>query len=623
MCGIAGIYSYRDDADSVSEQELSTIRDAMVPRGPDDQGLWLSDHRRAGLAHRRLAIIDPGPAGHQPMQRDSLVITFNGEIYNYQELMDELKVLGHRFKTHSDTEVILALYQEMGPSMLDRLSGMFALAIWDQNRQELFLARDPYGIKPLYYSNQHGAVRFASSVRALSKSPGVSAEFNPTSEIAFLMLGYVPEPATIFSEIKSVEAGHYIVCNRQGILDSVKYASIADQWGRALSSSRLDLSRLDLESDISVAFRESVTRHLVSDVPLGVFLSAGIDSGAIAGLAAESITGKICSTTLGFPEFDDTGQDETKLAREVADYYGLEHHTRVVTENEMSTDLADFFEAMDQPTVDGLNSWFISKSASEMGIKVMLSGIGGDELLGSYPAFTRIPKLLKYTGLMRRFPQIGERISCLRKYFPYYALPPKSWGVFNLAARIDTCYLLNRGIFMPWELPALVEPDRLEAGLTGLDIFDHIGERIQELDHAIVENVDKKLFLQAQISTLESSLYMRNQLLRDADWASMAHSVEVRTPLVDYQLLKTCSANILNLNHSDSKSCLANSPEQPLPEKIQHRKKTGFTTPVNSWLKTSELLDGWKSVAILRNAKCHWSRRHVYSVLKTYQQGVG
>ncbi len=429
MCGIAGIYSYRDDADVVSEQELTTIRDAMVHRGPDDQGLWLSEDRRTGLAHRRLAIIDPGPAGHQPMQRDSLVITFNGEIYNYQELMDELKALGHRFKTYSDTEVILALYQELGPKMLHRLSGMFALAIWDQDRQELFLARDPYGIKPLYYSNQHGSVRFASSVRALSQSPAISAEFNPSAEVAFLMLGYIPEPTTIFAEIDSVEAGHYLVFNRRGA-ESVKYAGISDQWRRALNSSGSD-SISDL-SDLSDAFGDSVARHLVSDVPVGVFLSAGIDSGAIAGLAAEAIPGKICSTTLGFPEFVDTGQDETRLALEVAEYYGLEHNTRVVTENEMSADLSNFFHHMDQPTVDGLNSWFISKSASEMGLKVMLSGVGGDELLGSYPAFTRIPKLLKYTGVLtpRDFyalgiasldgvGQVGSRVSRIENIRPY------------------------------------------------------------------------------------------------------------------------------------------------------------------------------------------------------------
>jgi asparagine synthase (glutamine-hydrolysing) len=174
---------------------------------------------------------------------------------------------------------------------------------------------------------------------------------------------------------------------------------------------------------------------------------------------------------------------------------------------------------------------------------------------------------------------------------------------------------------MPWELPALMEPDRLEAGLNGLNIFDHIDERIQGLDKASADIVGAESVLHAQISTLESSLYMRNQLLRDADWASMAHSVEVRTPLVDFELLKTCSASILNLNNSGSKSCLANSPQRPLPEKIQRRKKTGFTTPVNSWLKTSELLNGWKSVPLLRNEKCHWSRRHVYSVLKTYQHG--
>jgi asparagine synthase (glutamine-hydrolysing) len=617
VCGIAGIYHYRR-AEKVCLTELVTIRDAMFARGPDDHGLWISENNQVGFGHRRLAIIDPGPSGHQPMLKGDLVITFNGEIYNYKQLKSELISQGYHFKTNSDTEVLLALYQQLGSEMLTKLSGMFVLAIWDQKKETLFLARDPYGIKPLYFAKDNGSVRFASSVKALLTSSAISTETSPAAEVAFLMLGYIPEPRTIFENIQSLESGHSLLFDKTGLVAQKCYASIAAQWQRAYACAN-DYQTEDLFG-ISTDFRDSVNRHLVSDVPVGVFLSAGIDSGAIAGLAAESVSG-LSSTTLRFSEFSNSEQDESTLATEVASYYGLNHTSRIVDSQEFVQDLPAFFNAMDQPTVDGLNTWFISKSAAELGIKVMLSGVGGDELLGSYPAFERIPNLMNIFGSIPGFPQMGDHLAKLRKLLPDYFIPPKYWGMLGHSNDLERCYYLNRGIFLPWELPQLMEADRLEAGLNSLQLFQHIKQQVDEIE--IADNKDQSSKYHGLISTLESSLYMRNQLLRDSDWASMAHSIEVRTPLVDFELIKSIAPKLVNLPNKRSKFCLANAPAKSLPDKIQSRKKTGFTTPIAGWIENSEMLSQWKRKPLLGHDKCHWSRRYVYSVLQTYKDQIG
>ncbi len=279
MCGVAGIYSYNDLGQEVSHTELVRIRDYMVSRGPDDEGLWISPCSRVGLAHRRLAIIDPGPSGHQPMHRNGISITYNGEIYNFRKLKKGLEDAGYAFETGSDTEVILALYQEKGTAMLCELSGMFALAIWDQDRGKLILARDPYGIKPLYLADNGQCLRFASSTNALIAGGRVSSNIDPAAEIGFLMLGSVPEPMTIREEIKAMPPGCCICFDSRGRGEIECYRNISRQWQAGFQ----DYMAGDYDhSGIAGEIQDSVIRHLVSDVPVGVFLSAGVDSGAVA-----------------------------------------------------------------------------------------------------------------------------------------------------------------------------------------------------------------------------------------------------------------------------------------------------------------------------------------------------
>ena len=270
MCGIAGIYAYHNKSPAVEKDELIRIRDFMTARGPDDAGIWISGNRRVGLAHRRLSIIDPSPAGHQPMARGNATITYNGEIYNFRSLREKLKQQGHAFNTESDTEVLLALYQQHGVEMAGYLSGMFALVIWDAQKEKLVLTRDPYGIKPLYFCHDNGQFRFASQVKALIAGGQVSREIDPAGEAAYLMLGSVPEPTTIFSSISVLPAGSTLVLDSSGAQNIQQFDSVQEVWERALKCQ----SEPD-HSIIATDFRRSVARHLVSDVPVGVFLSAG------------------------------------------------------------------------------------------------------------------------------------------------------------------------------------------------------------------------------------------------------------------------------------------------------------------------------------------------------------
>lgn len=608
MCGIAGIFAYHQSAKGVDQEELLDIRDYMTARGPDDAGLWVSDKKRVGLAHRRLSIIDPGPTGHQPMHRGKISITYNGEIYNFRILRYALESRGFQFQTGSDTEVLLALYEEQGIQMVNSLIGMFALAIWDAHKEKLFLARDPYGIKPVYYSEDGKSFRFASQVKALLAGAKVSRNVDPAAEVAFLMLGSVPEPLTYYSAIRSLPAGSMLEVDCNGVDSAEQYCSVSDLWSEALANKFIDGN-----SSLSADFKDSVRRHLVSDVPVGVFLSAGIDSGAIAGIMSEIANQEIDSITLKFEEFENSSDDESILAKSVAKHYGINHHIRTVAREEFDHDLPAFLDSMDQPTIDGLNTWFISKAASEKGIKVMLSGVGGDELLGSYPSFKRIPTWIKMFGWAKQIPSLGNLVLGVRKFFPEHLISPKAWGLFRYGGGYAGGYFLNRGLFMPWDLAKIMPLDRAEAGINELRLLDRVDAYIPKKLSSSPNS--KNAVNHASISALESCLYLRNQLLRDTDWSAMAHSVEVRTPLVDIQLLKNIAPKLLNCKSLGSKSYLAESPVSPLPEIVPQRSKTGFTTPVGEWIQLSSDLDQWKSVPMLADKRCHWSRRYAYSIL--------
>jgi asparagine synthase (glutamine-hydrolysing) len=577
MCGIAALFAYGDAAPAVDAAEIEAITERMRPRGPDAGGTWISPDSRVALGARRLAIIDLSDEGTQPMTDvdGELRIVFNGEIYNYRELRARLERLGARFHSTTDTEVLLQLYRHDGAQMVELLRGMFAFAIWDPRERRMFVARDPYGIKPLYVADDGQTFRAASTVKALLAGGGVSRAQDPAGVAGFWLMGSVPEPHTIFRSIRAVEAGTSFFVDRRGIHESRRYYSIAATFARGVqdeAAARLVQPNVLLRELVT----DSLRHHLVSDVPVGAFLSSGIDSTALVALATEASGVPPRTVTLRFDEFQGRDFDEAPLAERFARQIGSDHVTRLVARDEFVADLPRLFDAMDQPTIDGTNTWFVSKAAAERGLKVAISGLGGDELFGSYPSFRELPRIVAAAGL----PFVAGAAGRMRSN-------PKARALGQYGTTWSGAYLLKRGLFLPDDLPSLMGADAAREGLERLAMLDHI--------RATIAPDPGTPF--GRVAALEASLYMRNQLLRDTDWASMAHSLEVRTPLVDATLLRQM-APLLMVEKQRCKKHFAESPTNPLPDWLSGRKKTGFTVPLAAWMQlppdgTSTRMRSW------------------------------
>ncbi len=606
MCGVAAIYAYHDAAGAVDRDELRTIRDRMAARGPDGAGEWYSGDGRVGLGHRRLAIIDLSERAAQPMVSADgrYVVSFNGEIYNYRELRAGLEGEGCRFVSDSDTEVLLQLYAFKGEAMLPALRGMFAFALWDTQAQTLLLARDPYGIKPLYYADDGWTVRVASQVKALLASPRVGRGLDPAGAVGFYLLGSVPEPFTAYGGIRAVPAGSHLVWGTAGRSEAVAYFSVAATLREAVSGGRAD-GKAPLEALTREALLDSVRHHMVADVPVGAFLSSGVDSGALVGLMCEAGGAPVSTTTVAFEAFRGHAEDEAPLAEDVARRYGSDHRTCVVSNADVDEALDAFVDAMDQPSIDGLNTWLVSRAVHRRGIKVAVSGVGGDELFGGYPSFTSIPRWVRLAGPPARVPGLGRLARWLTARASASLGRPKTAGLLEYAGSFPGADLLRRGLFMPWELEALLDADVVEAGLARLAPLAHIG--------AAIDPDPGSDF--GRVAALEASLYLRNQLLRDADWAGMAHSLEIRTPLVDAWLLRVLAPVLAPAASGSRKALLAASPRPILPAPVRARAKTGFTLPIADWLRRLDALDAWRRVPALAAPSCHWARRLAYVVM--------
>lgn len=581
MCGINGIFAYHGAANTVDPDELIRTRDHMAKRGPDGVGAWYTEDGRLGFGHRRLSIIDLSEAGAQPMLSADgrFAVTFNGEIYNYRELRQKLEAKGTAFKSRSDTEVLLHLYAERGADMVHALRGMFAFAIWDTEIRRLLLVRDPYGIKPLYYADDGRTFRFASQVKALTAGGGVPADVDEAGLVGFHLFGSVPEPLTIVKGIRALPAGSTLIVDVGRTGTPHRYHSIAAAFVAAEGKSAQACTAHERRSALRAALLDSVRHHLVGDVPVGAFLSAGIDSSALVGLMRDAGQSDVETITLSFEEFRGSADDEAPLAAQTARLYGTQHTTRVVTRVEFEAELPHILAAMDQPSIDGINSWFVSKAARERGLKVAISGLGGDELLGGYPAFHDIPRWVGLLALPASIPHLGSACRRLAVALgaPRMRLSPKALGMLEYGGDYAGAWLLRRGLFMPWELDGLLDREIVRGGLERL--------RPLEMIRSILEPMPGGGF--ARVATLEAALYMRNQLLRDTDWASMAHSIEVRTPLADATLFQTAAALGPPLAAQPAKIDLALAPTIPLPKAVVEREKTGFGVPVASWLPSA------------------------------------
>lgn len=587
MCGIAGIFAYDRNAQVVERSELIRIRDAMYARGPDGEGAWLSEEGRIGLAHRRLSIIDLSDAATQPMMlRDGeLLIVFNGEIYNYLELRADLSGKGHVFRTQSDTEVLLHLYVQYGRGMVEWLRGMFAFAIWDAGSRGVFLARDHFGIKPLYYSDNGRTLRFASQVKALLRGQNVDTAPEPAGHVGFYLWGHVPEPYTLYKGIRSLDAGSSLWIDESGAHEKRTFFRLSEELHQA-SGCDIRISREDRDERLRHAISDSVRHHMIADVPVGLFLSAGLDSATLTAHASALQKEGLHTITLGFEEYRGTRDDETVLAEEISLHYGTTHQTKWVMKEDFSGSFENLLMAMDQPTIDGVNSYFVSKVAAESGMKVALSGVGGDELFGGYPSFTDVPRMVSKFGRFERVPRIGRAFRWVAAPILKGLTSPKYAGLLEYGGNYGGAYLLRRGLFMPWELPQILDAELVREGWKELDTMARLDETIQ--------GITKE---RAKVMALEMVWYMQYRLLRDTDWAGMAHSLEIRTPLVDIGLFRQL-APMLTSDAPPSKLDMAGTPEKKLPTDVLQRPKSGFSIPVREWLHEGSSKRGLRSWAM-------------------------
>jgi asparagine synthase (glutamine-hydrolysing) len=581
VCGIAGGFNFSAGPEPVDQTIVARLNEFQRHRGPDGEGLWASGDRRMVLGHRRLAIIETGRLGHQPMKDTSgrWVISFNGEIYNHKELRAELQTVGCTFATQSDTEVLINVVARWGEAGLSRLRGMYAFALWDTEERELWLARDPYGIKPLYVSESNGTLWFASQARALAHCAPVNTGRESAALVGYYLWGHIPEPFSWWRGITMFPAGHV---QRIKMDRSIAGPRSFDDVARIFAQ---DAGRpLDC-SELRELLVDAVRHHMVADVPVGVFLSAGIDSNVIAALATE-VTPHLSTITLAFDEYAGTADDEAPIAEAAARLLGSDHVTTRIGREEFVDLLDKFFQAMDQPTIDGLNTYLVCRCAAAQGLKVALSGLGGDELFGGYPSFKQIPQLLRWGKAVAPFRSFGSTTERILRLVSPNLMSPKVAGLLSHSGDIANAYLLRRMLFLEGELELLLDESWLKEGLAKLSSRQ-----------ALMQTVSEKSSLHAQVAALESCWYMRNQLLRDTDWSSMAHSLEVRVPFVDFALLKRLApaiASPLPPTKQDLAACAR------LPKSVVSRPKTGFTTPVRKWIEVSKpasqrWLRGWSA----------------------------
>ncbi|MEK7624341.1 MAG: asparagine synthase (glutamine-hydrolyzing) [Patescibacteria group bacterium] len=610
MCGISGIF-FTKGKQGESKEAVERMNQFQGQRGPDDEGIFTDARKGVFLGHRRLAILDLSKAGRQPMcykrqassvKQQDLCISYNGEIYNFLELKKDLEKKGYKFKTKTDTEVILVLYAEYGEKSFSMLRGMFALGLWDGKNQKIFLVKDRYGVKPLYYYGDNEKLVFASTVKAITESRLVSVQKNPDAFIGFLLFGSVPLPMTTVKNVLAVPAGHYLVREADGRQKLVQYYEPMEFFN-IMTSDVINIDNNFGTSDIQkivsrtrALLEDSLRCHLISDAPLGVFLSGGLDSSALAALAAKSLENRRLKTLSIV--FDEKEFSEEHYSDLVAKKIGSEHRKIKITKQDFFNSFDEVFEAMDQPTIDGVNTFFIAKAAKEAGLKTVLSGLGSDEIFCGYSSFKKAELLRKIQNLPK----------FLKPSLDLMSLVGGRYQKLNYLKNNDilSFYLAIRGLFMPQEAAKILNVNLNEVSNFLSQIL------ITQLSNYPVA----KLCPVDLLSGLELKFYLQNQLLKDTDFMSMRHSVEVRVPFLDHRLVEYASglSPELKLNKAINKPLLVEATRGLLPEEIFNRKKMGFTFPFQEWMKNHPITQ----LPDYQVAKSHWSRYWAKLVLTKF-----
>lgn len=561
MCGIAGVVG------ETHREVVDRMIDAMRYRGPDDRGLWSARSFPVELGSCRLSILDVSEAGHMPMtSEDGLcVIVYNGEIYNFPELRLKLEQLGHHFRSSTDTEVILAAYLQWGTGCLERLRGMFAFAIFDErpgpDRGTLFLARDRFGIKPLYWWCEGRRFVFASEMKGMLASGYVERNLDPQGVWDYLSLGSVPLPRTMVAGVNSLLPGHAMTV-RDGGMKTWRYWDLIEQS-----------KGMDVPGDMPQAARELRSRlenvirlHMIADVPVGAFLSGGLDSSTIVGLMSKCMTSPLHTFSVGFPGSAKV-EDERRSAHLVSQYFGTVHEEVLTTGTEFSKLLDEYIVSLDAPSVDGVNSFLVSRAAAR-DLKVALSGLGGDELFAGYPQFASFGKAA------RLLPGGNKALnSILRALGTFVPGRLKQMPIF-LTSDPLTRHAIFRVISTETEKRRIASRALLEKrGL--LPISEHYSEIIPGLADPISE-----------LSYVETRSYMAHTLLRDSDAVSMGQSLEMRVPFLDHELAEFVFALPGGLKQGENagKLVLRESMKGFLPESVLSRQKVGFDVPMSEWI---------------------------------------
>ncbi|MFZ1005865.1 MAG: asparagine synthase (glutamine-hydrolyzing) [Candidatus Sulfotelmatobacter sp.] len=572
MCGIFGIIGHNSP---VPAEILEQATRSLSHRGPDDGGTVILRGTQPqaieiGLGNRRLAILDLSPRGHQPMNDPSSGnwIVYNGEVYNFREVRAKLERERVYLNSLSDTEVILKAYGLWGEQCLHEFRGMFAFAIWDAQRQRLFLARDPMGIKPLYYYSSDRYFMFSSEVRTLLGTDLVPRRIDPAGLVSYLTFGSLYDPITLAEGVNSLSAGHYLTWDKGQVTET-------EYWDLVSSEVAPEKSRDELETGIFEMLDESVRMQLISDVPVGVFLSGGIDSGGLAGILSRN--GVRASTfSIVFREAD---YSEAEYSRAVAEQFRTEHHEITVSQSDFLAAIAPAIHAMDLPTVDGVNTYFVSEKTRAAGVKVALSGLGGDEVFAGYSSFTTVPRMEKFDKMWEQLPEgVSRTLTNL-----FAAVAPsndQNRKLTELARNGGTIfhpYFLSRMLFTPGQLSKLLPEMKCDSAA-----FQRAAEPLRD-SLSRVQSLDPI----NRVSYLEARCYMLNTLLRDADFMSMAHGLEVRVPLIDHRLAQRMLAlpGSWKLDPGTPKPLLVRALAGQLPEKVVHRRKRGFTLPFEHWLR--------------------------------------
>jgi asparagine synthase (glutamine-hydrolysing) len=568
---------------------------AMRHRGPDDEGFLLDEVRAPGLAlgMRRLSIIDL-KTGHQPVWNETrdVAVIFNGELYNYRELRDRLILSGHRFSTQSDTEILVHAWEEWGEDCLEELRGMFALALLDLRKRYataplLFLARDPLGIKPLYYTQTSDGFAFASEMRALVAGKMATKTLSQDALTSYFLFGSVSEPVTVLEGVFSLPPGHRMLL----YVPERRRMPRARAWWDATRSPEAKEARTtgDFPSaprSLRVRLEDAVRAHLIADVPVGLFLSGGLDSSAIAALAARAQAG-ICSFTLSFPG---TAYDEAPVAGSIAKHCGTRHRDIPLGGDAIVSRIDEAVAALDQPSMDGINTYFVSWAAREAGLKVALSGLGGDELFGGYATFTDTPRIARLIRMawfvpapIRKMiaPFLGAAIASRSSR----DAARKAMAAWLSPDALPHSYFFTRALFpVGAELSRLSEP-RFRPSSVAADGVTLEPTWLGWLERAA--DGARKLECMSSVSWLEMRSYMASTLLRDTDAVSMARSLEVRVPLLDTPLVEFVGALPEGSRRRDgtSKALLREAIGDLLPQEILAQKKRTFTLPWEDWLR--------------------------------------